>query len=256
MPCVRGCSPRILPPTSVSPSPSDRSRWCGALPSKRSGRPRGKKPSPVTIWRPDQLGKFLDVIVEHRLYAYFHLLAYRGLRRGEGLGTLWTDVELDGPHPTLTVRRQITSIKGELIEGPPKSDAGERAVPLDPGTVAALRAHRSQSNREHLSAGHRWTDTGRVFTDKLGSTLDPNRVGKVFVKLVEESRLPPVRLHDIRHCASSLVLASGGTLKDAQALLGHSSMSLTANTYSHLFPDHMAETAHRAAAVVPRRAQS
>ena len=83
--------------------------------------------------------------------------------------------------------------------------------------------------------------------------MDPNRTGKLFVKLVEASGLPPVRLHDLRHCASSLVLASGGNLKDAQSLLGHSSMSLTANTYSHLFPDHMAETASRAAAVVPRK---
>jgi integrase len=64
----------------------------------------GQRPSPVTIWRPDQLGTFLDAVAEHRLYAYFHLLAYRGLRRGEGLGLEWPDLSLDAG--TLTVRRQ------------------------------------------------------------------------------------------------------------------------------------------------------
>jgi integrase len=147
------------------------------------------------------------------------------------------------------------SLKGRLEEGPPKSDAGDRVVPLDPGTCAVMRAHRRTQRLERLRAGERWTDTRKVFTDELGAWLDPGVVSKTFRELVAEAGVAPTRLHDLRHCAASLILASDGTMKDAQSVLGHSSMMLTANTYSHLYADQQAESASRVAALVPRQAK-
>lgn len=180
----------------------------------------GTTPAKLMMWDPAMTGRFLDLVADHRLYALWHVLAYRGLRRGEVIGARWIDLELDGPHPALSVVRQITSVKGDLIEGPPKSEAGQRVVPLDPGTVDVLRRHRAQQARERLAAGAGWADTGRVFTDELGATLDPGRITKTFYRLVREHELPVVRLHSLRHGAASAVLASGGSLKTAQACSG------------------------------------
>jgi integrase len=109
------------------------------------------RPSPVMVWRPDQLGAFLDSAAGDRLYALYHLVAYRGLRRGESAGLAWEDVDLDGA--AVAVRRQRVLIGWDVIEDDPKSEAGESTVPLDAGTVAALRAQRRAQLTERLEWG-------------------------------------------------------------------------------------------------------
>src|SRR5436309_6817968 len=114
-------------------------------------------PSPVMVWRPDQLGTFLDTAASDRLYALFHLIAYRGLRRGEAAGIAWEDVDLDGG--VLAVRRQRVQLGWEVIEDDPKSEAGSRTIALDAGSVAALRAHRRAQLAERLAWGSAWVDS-------------------------------------------------------------------------------------------------
>jgi integrase len=97
-------------------------------------------PSAVIVWTPAQLGRFLDVVHEDRLYALWHLVGYRGLRRGEVCGLEWQDVDQDAGQ--LTVCRQLVQLGWDVVEGPRKSDAGRRTVTLDAGTLVALRAHR------------------------------------------------------------------------------------------------------------------
>ncbi len=164
-------------------------------------------PSPVMVWRPDQLGAFLDSAGSDRLYALYHLVSYRGLRRGESAGLAWADVDLDGA--AVTVRRQRVLIGWDVIEGDPKSVAGERTgEPLHPATI---------SDRFH--------------------------------DLVVAADLPPVRLHDLRHGAASIMLAAGVDLKVVQETLRHSSITLTSDTYTSVYP---AVAADAAAAMVAR----
>jgi integrase len=103
----------------------------------------------------------------------------------------------------------------DVIEGDPKSDAGGRTVPLDAGTVAALRAHRRAQLAERLAWGPAWVDSGKVFTRENGEPLHPAMISDRFHDLVVAADLPPVRLHDLRHGAASLMLvrrvASGAT---------------------------------------------
>lgn len=125
-------------------------------------------------------------------------------------------------------------------------------MPLDPGTVAALRRHAAQTARERLLAGPGWNDTGHVFTEPNGDLLNPNKVTKLCKRLVAEHQLPPVRTHSMRHTAASLVAASGGTIQDAQVLMGHENYTMTAAVYAHLFPEAMRDTANATAALIPR----
>ncbi|GAA4863957.1 site-specific integrase [Saccharopolyspora cebuensis] len=220
---------------------------------KSAGKARElvERPSAVMCWRPDQLGAFLDAAGGDRLYALWHLIAHRGLRRGEAAALRWDDVDLAGG--TVTVRRQLVVVDWKVSETPPKSEAGERAVALDPGTLAALKAHRKRQAAERLEWGPAWAGAvNRVFTREDGSDLHPASVSDRFAELVSAADLPPVRLHDLRHGAASLMLAAGVDMKVVQETLGHSQLAITADTYTSVYPTVAAEAAAAAAALVPR----
>jgi integrase len=210
------------------------------------------RPSPVMVWRPDHLGKFLDTAAGHPLYALYHLIAFRGLRRGEAAGLEWEDLDLDGA--ALAVRRQRIQLGWEVIEDEPKSEAGERTVALDAGTVTALRAHRRAQLTERMAWGPAWVDSGKVFTRENGEPLHPATITDRFHDLVMAADLPPIRLHDLRHGAASLMLAAGVDLKVVQETLGHSSITLTSDTYTSVYPAVASAAADAAAALVPRAA--
>ena len=207
-------------------------------------------PSPVMVWTPAQLGAFLDAVAGDRLYALWHLVAHRGPRRGEVCGLEWQDVDLTAG--TATISRQLVQLGWDVVESAPKSDAGRRTIALDAGTAAALRAHRRTQAADRLAWGEAWQDSGKVFVREDGSALHPATVTARFQDLAATAGLPPVRLHDLRHGAASLMLAAGVPMKVVQETLGHSSSAITADTYTSVYPTVAAEAAEAAAALVPR----
>lgn len=219
----------------------------------RRWRATGTVPSPVMVWTPEQTGAFLDHAQDtgDRLYALYHLIAYRGLRRGEACGVHWDDIDLDAK--TLTVRWQIIQHGWATALDTPKTDGSEATIALDAGTVDALKAHRARQHRERLVAGATWTASALVFTTSTGGRLHPADVTDNFHRLRVQAGLPPVRLHDLRHGAATLALAAGVDMKTVQAMLRHTSYALTANTYTHVLPDLAQQAAESAAAIVPRR---
>ena len=210
----------------------------------------GNVPSPVMVWTPTQIGAFLDHAETDDLYALFHLIVHRGLRRGEACGLHWADLDL--AHAALTVRWQIVQEGPDTHLRKPKSDAGDRPIPLDTGTVQTLREHRTRQNSRRLQAGPGWPDTGLVFVDPAGASLNPDHVSDRFRALLQEAGLPPIRLHDLRHAAATLALAAGADLKAVQELLGHSSITITADTYTHVLPELAREIAENVARLIPR----
>ncbi|WP_406307980.1 site-specific integrase [Streptomyces griseoaurantiacus] len=210
----------------------------------------GEKPSSVMVWTPEHTGLFLDHVEEDRLYALFHLIAFRGLRRGEACGQKWTDTNLDAG--LITVAKQLVVDGWEVYEDDPKTDAGARTIALDSDTVQALKRHRTQQDKDRAEWESAWVETGRVFTKENGELLHPANVTRRFIELYEEIGLPPVRLHDLRHGAATLAHAAGADLKDIQEMLGHSSITITADTYTSLLPEADLAIAEAAARLVPR----
>lgn len=210
----------------------------------------GERPSPVMVWTPEHTGRFLDHIAEDRLYALFHLVAFRGLRRGEACGQRWTDTRLDAA--LITVAKQLVVDGWEVYEDDPKTDAGARTIALDSDTVQDLRLHRDQQGKDRKEWGSAWVETGRVFTRENGEPLHPANVTRRFIELYEEIGLPPIRLHDLRHGAATLAHAAGAGLKDIQEMLGHSSITITSDTYTSLLPEADLAIAEAAARLVPR----
>jgi integrase len=202
----------------------------------------------VGVWTAAQTAEFLRLVREHRLYALFHLVALRGLRRGEAAGLRWSDLDLDAG--TLTVTGQLQQLGGRLVAGPPKSAAGRRVIALDKTTITALCEHRFRQQAERTAAGTRWAETGYVFTTRAGKPVGPDRMTRLFRRLVAESGLPPVTLHGLRHGAATLALAAGTDLKIVQDQLGHSTITLTADTYTSVLPETARTAADNTAALL------
>ncbi|MEB3371922.1 site-specific integrase [Saccharopolyspora mangrovi] len=210
----------------------------------------GEIPSPVMVWTPQQAGTFLDETAEDPLSPMFHLIAHVGLRRGEACGLGWEDVDL--VNGTITVRISRTVVGNQIIEGPPKSDAGGRTVALDRGTVEVLRDHRKTQVGERLRLGSTWVESGKLFTRPDGSALNPNQVSNRFHALTARAGLPPIRVHDLRHCAATFALAAGVDMKLVQTMLGHSTLAMTSDIYTAVLPEVAREAAERAAGIIPR----
>ena len=206
----------------------------------------GARP-PVAVWTAQQAGAFLDVATEHRLYPLFHLIAYRGLRRGEAVGLRWEDIDLDAG--LFRVSQQIVQLGWATEVGDPKSDSGARTVNLDAGTIGVLRLWRAQQDDERRTWGGAWRHTGLVFTREDGSALHPDMATRSFERLYRAAGLPPIRLHDLRHTAASLALQAGVPLKVVSEQLGHSSLAIT---YTSVLPAVAQAAAEAVAIIVPR----
>jgi integrase len=161
------------------------------------------------------------------------------LRRGEACALRWCDIDLH--HRALLVSRQLQYHGGELSLCVTKTASGVRLIALDRLTVTILRRHQATTALE----GH---GGGFMFTNTRGDPIKPDRLGELFHRLVRDADLPPIRLHDLRHGAASLSLAAGNDLKIVQMMLGHSSIVLTADTYTSVLPG----LAHHAAEATTR----
>jgi integrase len=159
------------------------------------------RPSPVMVWTPAQTKVFLARARKHRLYALYHLVAFRGLRRGEACGLRRTDTDLI--EAVTSICWQITQLGWGREEGVPKSEAGERQVALDKQTVTVLRAHRRRQDAERAQAADHWIESGFEFTNADGTPLHPAGVTGMFELIAYGCGLPPIRLHDLRHFAAT-----------------------------------------------------
>lgn len=212
----------------------------------------GRRPSAVMVWTPEQTGAFLDSAVTDPLYAIYHLIALRGLRRGEAVGLSWSDVDLDAG--SMLIRQQVVQLGWQTLRTAPKAGS-ERSLALDTGTVEVLRAHRLQQRAELEFLGVDPDTVEAVFTRADGQLVHPDYVTRHFARLIRAAALPPIRVHDLRHGAATLALASGVAMKVVQEMLGHSSITITSDTYTSVLPQVARAAAQSAADLVPRRTQ-
>jgi len=215
--------------------------------------PRSARPRPVQkemkVWSVDELRTFLDATSDDRLHSMFVLAATSGLRRSEILGLRWTDIDL--ATGTLAVRRARVAAGYDVFEGETKSGRS-RLVRIPEGTVAALRRHRSAQLEERLAWGSSWTDTGYVVTREDGLPLHPHSLTDAFERRVRAIDVPVIRLHDLRHTCATLLLQAEVHPKVVQEMLGHSSIAITLDIYSHVVPSMQDEAAQRLQGVVFR----
>jgi integrase len=172
--------------------------------------------------------RFLEVIRGDRLEALFVVAIREGLRQGEILGLRWRDIDLD--RGTIMVSG---SLQGSII-GEPKTRKSRRSVTLFPETVTALREHRPRQFQERQRVGSMWMDGDLVFCNEFGGFLSLQKVRDVFHAILRKAGLPDVRFHDLRHSAATDWLKADMHPKIASERLGHASVAITLDLYSHV----------------------
>lgn len=188
----------------------------------------------LRTWSPTEAKTFLQSVAGDRDGALYTVLLTSGLRRGELLGVRWADVRWHDN--ALQITQQLVQSGKELHIGPPKTRRSERVVALDDNTMQVLRQHRAKQAEEQLAWGPGYTTSGLIFTREDGSCCIPSSVSRRWLTLQEGLDLPRLRLHDARHTHATLALEAGVPLTVVSERLGHSTITLTANTYGHVRP--------------------
>jgi len=195
----------------------------------------------MTVFTPGEAMAFLEAVRGDRLEALYGVVLALGLRQGEALGLRWEDIDLDARR--LIVANALQRVDGKLALVPPKTRRSRRTIELPDAAVTALRAHKVRQLEERLLTGGRWQDSGHVFTSTIGTPLDGSSVTRAFQRLLANAGLPRLRFHDLRHSCATLLLVQGVPARVVMEILGHSSIALTMNTYSHVMPSLKREAA-------------
>lgn len=192
-----------------------------------------------TPWTPDEVRTFLSAIADDRLYAPM-LLSLIGMRPEEVCGLRWApDVDLEGQAMTIANARTLVWTAdrgGQVVEKAPKTDAGNRTLPLPVPLVAALRAFRATQAAERLAAGEAYTPSGYVLVDELGAAFKTDQLRRAAYRLMKSAGVRKVRLYDARHACLTYLAVSGVPAPIVGAWAGHSDLSLAQRVYVHPSP--------------------
>lgn len=200
---------------------------------------------------PDQVLDLREAVDGHWLEMVIILAAYTGMRRGEILGLKWEDVDFESR--ILRVRRSLVPTKTGSKFQEPKTAKGRRSIHLQDSLVAELKRHKARQAAQKLRLGAVYQDNGLVCARDDGTPISPSSVTHGFTLVLEKAGLPKIRFHDMRHTHASLLLTQGWHPKMVQERLGHSTINLTLDTYSHVMPILHQEAAQRLDEFLPVR---
>ena len=173
-----------------------------------------------------------------------------GLRRGEVAALRWEDVDL-GQATMSVVRNRVSAGRGRAVSvHQPKTRRGRRNVALDATSVEVLRSHRTAQLEERMRLGPAWLDSGYVFCGADGAPLHPDTITARFQTIIRDLDVPRIRLHDLRHTSATLALKAGVHPKVVSERLGHATVGITLDLYSHVLDGMQAEAAEQIGAVV------
>lgn len=199
---------------------------------------------------PEQAREFLDAVRGDRFEALYQIAIGLGLRQGEALGLTWEAVDLESG--AVRVDRTLQRYDSAYHLDEVKTARSRRVIGLPRALVEVIKAHRTRQREDRLRAGAGWTgnELNLVFTTSAGAPLYSANVTRAFQKALADAGLPRQRFHDLRHAAASFMLAEGVSLKVAQEVLGHSTIAVTADIYSHVMPAATRDATERVGALL------
>jgi integrase len=194
---------------------------------------------PATVWNPGEWRAFLQEAKGDTMAPLWYFLAVEGMRRGEALGLRWQDVnwERGTVHISQTVVPDRNNLGKALIQSRAKTNAGARSVRLTGETIVVLKEHRDRQAFQRQAAGDAWQDHDLIVCTGTGTPINPNNVTRSYNRLVMLSGVPRIRVHDMRHTAATMLLRAGVSAKIVSERLGHATIAITLDTYSHVLPD-------------------
>ncbi len=197
--------------------------------------PKMDHPEMATLTE-DQARAFVHAAKTDRLEALYVLALTSGMRQGELLALRWRDVDLKTG--TILVRATLQKTADGFTYAPPKTKRSRRKITLTSIAIEALSRHHARQSKERLALGSAWQDRDLVFPNTVGDPIQKsNLIYQSFRPLLERAGLPLIRFHDLRHTAATLMLLQGVHPKVVSEMLGHASISITLDLYSHVLPN-------------------
>ena len=190
--------------------------------------------APTIPWSAEQAAYFLEKTKNEKYFVAFLIMITYGLRVGEMLGLRWSDIDFE--NNVFIVRQQIVRTMGKLVIQTVKTDSSRRQLPLVPAVKEALLNHAVKNAvKPHLFAPQRELSAeGLVITTSLGTPLEAGLFRRRhFQRLITKYRMPPIKLHGLRHTAATILKDMGVPVKDVQEILGHTDISTTLKVYQH-----------------------
>jgi integrase len=189
----------------------------------------------MQTWDEEDVTRFLEVAKVSPYYALFYTALFTGMRRSELLALRWQDIDLI--FSQIYVNRSLHQLKdGSYVFTEPKSARSRRTIALSPSAILALREHREKQALERAMLGTPLRDGDLVFSNLGSKPLRPNTITRAWTMLASRAGVKVIRLHDARHTHASLMLKQGVHPKIVQERLGHASIQMTLDTYSHVAP--------------------
>lgn len=211
--------------------------------------PPRKRHYEMQVLTPEQCRTFLQAVSGNRYEALFVLAVSTGMREGELLALRWRDVDLEAGH--LQVRATLKLIDRKLVIEKTKTRHSRRRIALTSQACEALRRHRARQVEERLALGPAWDDHDLVFPNAVGRPFDRRGlIRRNFLPTLRKASLPTIRFHDLRHTAATLMLLKGVHPKVVSEMLGHASIAITLDLYSHVLPDMQREAVKAIASVL------
>lgn len=196
--------------------------------------PKARRPE-MQIWDHDDIMRFLEAAKSTPYHALFHLALFTGMRRGELLALKWSDVDLILGQ--ISVNRSLAQLNdGTYVFTEPKSAKSRRNIALPPSTTLLLNEHQQKQRLDRVMLGMLWSSDTLVFSNSEGKPWRPNSISRAWETTARRAGVKVIRFHDARHTHASIMLKQGIHPKIVQERLGHSSIAITLDTYSHVSP--------------------
>ncbi|MDE3839358.1 site-specific integrase [Bacillus methanolicus] len=188
----------------------------------------------MQTWSIEEVNEFLKYTKHSRYHPVFFLAAYTGMRKGEILALHWDDIDFE--KKTITIKKTLYRIKDQYLLTEPKTLNAIRTIYIDDDIVRVLKKQRVKQNLEKLKYGGVYQDQNLVFAQEDGSFVQPSAVNALFLRFIRQMGIKRIRFHDLRHTHATILLQMGVNPKIVAERLGHSSVQITLDTYSHVLP--------------------
>lgn len=209
-------------------------------------KPKGSRKE-IQVWDVEQVQRFLQVADGDRLYIAFHLALMTGMRQGEILGLRWTDIDFNTK--TIYVRQTLTH-DGKEFQEKTKTLLSTRPVAIDDETINALLRQKEVIARDKERAKDSYVNHNLVVCTSKGTPVNPRNVLRSLERLIAKANVPKITFHDLRHTHATLLLKQNVHPKIVSERLGHSTVKMTLDLYSHLLPNMQEEASKNLSKVI------
>lgn len=189
----------------------------------------------IETWSLEEATRFLDYTEGKHLHIAYVLAVYTGMRRGEILGLRWKDCDLE--QGKISIRQTLNRVGQQLLFQEPKTKGSKRRITVTENVITALKKHKAEQNKNKLRLGPGYEENDLVVSTEDGKPINPRNLLRNFYNMMEQSGVPRLRFHDLRHTHATILLSLGENPKIVSERLGHSRVGVTLDIYSHVLPD-------------------